>query len=452
MDIVTRLIVALVLALAGNSCYAVGSIAAYTGKVFSCARVTDNKTMTGTDLWTVIDSCLPASVHYNWGTQTYAAENCDPTPQPARCDNVVYTLETGSTIIIRQVSGYRYASWSVKTTCPENSSLFQDAGVSKCACNANYLQQNGKCQQYTCPPSGGYSAVTQPDQLVPNAGDQICTGGCGYKPTSWKVGNDGKIWATWPFKSTGSFCGGDKKGTTPEDTGEKNTSNPAPVPCGSNQCPGQVNGATICVPCKGQQTDGPSSSASAPGQSASAPAGTSSTTTCNGVSCTTTTITRDGTGAIIGTKDETKPQDSFCRENPESPLCKRSSFGGQCAATACEGDAIQCAIAADQYKRNCQWFDDPATPAMSDAGQAAMTNTLRPDDHPYNVATTQSVGFNDVIDQTDRLAGGCPSDMTVSINGRPLVVPFSKSCAPLQMLGTLLVGLTALACVFIVFR
>ncbi|RYE81475.1 MAG: hypothetical protein EOO80_00995 [Oxalobacteraceae bacterium] len=284
------------------------------------------------------------------------------------------------------------------------------------------------------------------------AGDNICSGGCSFKPSSWKVGADGNIWASWPNKSTGSFCNGDPSTTNPGTfSGEQNTKNPAPVACGLNQCPGQVNGATICVPCAGQKEDGPSSSASAPSGSASAPTSSSSSTTCNGVTCTTTTTTTDGNGQT-GTASTTQKQESFCKDNPESALCKKSSFGGQCAATSCDGDAIQCAIAADQYKRNCQWFDDPGTDPLRQSGVSAMTGDLQPADHPIKAAQSVSLDFGSTIDQFDRLSGSCPQDLSFTVAGKSVTLALSKSCAPLQLVGQLAVAVTMLICAFIVFK
>lgn len=322
-----------------------------------------------------------------------------------------------------------------------------------CACDVGHMVQGGECKQYTCPPSGSYTAVTQPDQKVTNAGDGVCTGGCGYTPSSWKVGQDGQIWATWPFKSTGGFCPGDKRTDAPSvDSGEQNSKNPAPVPCGTNQCPGTVNGATICVPCKGQQEKGPETSASSPSSGASGPSGSSTTTECNGTSCTTTTTTKDGNGNTTGVVQTTEKQESFCQQNPQSSLCKQSSFGGACAATACEGDAVMCAIARDQYKRNCEWFEDPAAQELKTIGQAGMTGDLRPDGHPGKDAQEQSLSFASVIDQTDRLGAGCPSDVTVSVAGKSVAIPFSSMCGNLQLVGNLMVGFCMFVAALIVFR
>lgn len=347
------------------------------------------------------------------------------------------------------------ATWATVQGCEQGSSLVGPAGAQYCRCDPGYNVQSGKCKQYTCPPSGSYSPVTQPDQKVSNAGDTQCSGGCSFTPSSWKVGNDGQIWATWPFKSTGSFCGGAKRTDAPEaDSGEQNTKNPAPIPCGTNQCPGTVNGQAVCVPCKGQQEQGPSTSASAPAGSASgAQPGTSdTTTTCNGVNCTTTTTTKDGSGNVTGTTDKTQKQESFCKENPTSALCKQSSFGGQCGAVTCEGDAVQCAIAADQYRRNCQWFDDEASAQLATVGNAAITGAVRPDGHPANSPDAQSVSFSTAIDQTDRLGGGCPVDVTVSVAGKSVAIPFSSMCGNLQLVGNLMAGFCMFVAALIVFR
>lgn len=357
-----------------------------------------------------------------------------------------------------------YSGPAITLICPKQSKMFTRAnGEKACACDGLSLAQGNKCVQYTCPPSGSYNAITEPDQKVPNAGDGICTGGCGYTPSSWKVGQDGQIWATWPFKSTGSFCGGDKRTDEPAlDSGEKNSKNPAPVPCGLNQCPGQVNGATICVPCKGTKEVGPETSASAPAGASSptgsSAGGTSSSTECNGITCTTTTITRDSTGAITGQTDKTEKQESFCKENPQSSLCKQSSFGGTCAATRCEGDAVMCAIAADQYKRNCQWFDDPAAATLAEAGVANMTGQAQPEGHPGRDATEVAISFANSIDQSDALGGGsCPADVSIPIDvplvgARQLDIGLSKVCAPLQIVGQLGVAITLLWAAVFVFR
>jgi hypothetical protein len=67
-------------------------------------------------------------------------------------------------------------------------------------------------------------------------------------------------------------------------------------------------------------------------------------------------------------------------------------------------------------------------------------------------ANTTDMSFSSVINQTDLLGGGCPADTTFQIAGSSMSIPFSQLCGPLQMLGSLMVGLSMLAAAFIVFR
>lgn len=450
MDRATRLIQAfcLIAVLIGwRPALAVDEIAPQSTKVFSCTAG-DGSMKSGTSAVSVAQGCQAPRQTYSWGYAENIVKTCDASGNPAAClvDNIV----NGEVVQTYPFSLH----WNIQLDCPENSTSYSGAnGVKSCACNSMFRGVGGnRCEQYTCPPSGSYSAITQPDQKVPVAGATMCSGGCGYQPSSWKVGQDGQIWAAWPFKSTGSFCNGDKKAGTPVDTGEANSKNPAPVPCGQNQCPGTVNGATICVPCKGTQEQGPSTTASAPGTGASAATVTDSTTECNGVNCTTTTTTRDGYGNVTGQTQTSEKQESFCKENPQSALCKQSSFGGACAATTCEGDAVMCAIAADQFKRNCEWFEDQAAAQLATVGNAALTGQDRPPGHPANDASAQSVSFASVIDQTDRLGSGCPTDVAVSVAGKSVSIPFSSMCGNLQLVGNLMVGFCMFVAALIVFR
>lgn len=339
--------------------------------------------------------------------------------------------------------------------CPTGATQVGSGASSQCMCNLGFAPSadGQKCDQYTCPPSGGYSAVTTPDVKVANAGDTVCTAGCSYQPSSYKVGQDGQIWGVWPLKSTGGFCGGAKDPATGADTGELNN-NPAPVPCGQNQCPGTVNGATICVPCKNQVEQGPSTSASAPAGSSSAPVGTSTSTSCNGITCTTTTTGTDGSGTST-----TQNQDSFCKQNPESSLCTKSSFGGSCSATTCNGDAVQCAIAAEQYRRNCQWFEDPQAQGLKESGVQAMNGVAQPEGHPGKDPEQVTSSLSAGLDQSDAIGGGgsCPSDVSVPLQV-PLVgsvgldIAFSKACDSLQAAGRVLVAITLLWAGLFVYR
>ncbi|WP_416383968.1 virulence factor TspB C-terminal domain-related protein [Roseateles microcysteis] len=62
------------------------------------------------------------------------------------------------------------------------------------------------------------------------------------------------------------------------------------------------------------------------------------------------------------------------------------------------------------------------------------------------------MSFASAIDQTNRLGGGCPSDVSISYAGRSWVIPWSQHCDKLQLIGNLMVSVCMLAAAFIVFR
>ncbi|MDL5034661.1 virulence factor TspB C-terminal domain-related protein [Pelomonas sp. APW6] len=346
--------------------------------------------------------------------------------------------------------------------CPPNSRQVPGSS-SKCECNNGTSPQAGQCVPYACPAAGNYTATTQPDQAVTNAGDGICQGGCGYTPSSWKAGQDGTIWAAWPFKSTGKACAG-LAGTDGVKTGEENTGKPAPVPCGQNQCPGMagINGVMtqMCVACKGTSAAPTTEAASAPAGAASGSTtvGDQTKTTqteCDGTTCTTTTVTRDSGGSVTGSTSKQEPQENFCQANPNSPMCKKSSFGGSCAATACDGDAVQCALTQEVIKRNCLLFDDAGvTKPLQAAGDAAVGAGLKPSDHPGAEGNVTKVDASAAgrISQEDALPGSCPGDQAFSVASYNLVIPFSRVCEPAAILGKAMVALSMLVAALIIFK
>lgn len=348
--------------------------------------------------------------------------------------------------------------------CPEFSTGVGAGAGASCECREGYKPEGSSCVPVYCYPAGSYTAITQPDQQVNNAGDGICMGGCGYTPSHWKAGQDGRIWAGWPFKSTGKPCQGAPDPGTGVKTGEENTSKPAPVPCGQNQCPGTagINGNTVqmCVACKGSSAAPVTETASAPAGSASGATGIGDTTKttqteCDGNTCTTTTTTKDGTGAVTGSSTKQEPQENFCQANPASPLCKKSSFGGSCAATACDGDAVQCALTQEVIKRNCQLFDDAGvTKPLQAVGEKAVADGLKPSDHPGSEGNVTKVdaSASGRISQEDSLPGACPADQSFAVASYNLVVPFSRVCEPAAILGKAMVALSMLVAALIIFK
>lgn len=236
--------------------------------------------------------------------------------------------------------------------------------------------------------------------------------------------------------------------------------------CAGSTCPGTVNGTQVCVACSRTVTAEVTSTI---GTGASGVVGTGTTTSssydCSGSVCVRSTTTTTGTSSTTTTA--VVPASSVSVANGGTAVgggsggtgsgdgaasAPQSTFAGVCAGTACTGDAVQCAIAQEQYKRNCQMAanlgDGTLTPTMQ-AAIDATTGGSRPTDHPRTDANVDSRALSS-FDQTDILSGACPGDYTVP--GRyPVVLTFSKMCGPAEMLGNVLIGLTALTCLGIVF-
>jgi len=144
--------------------------------------------------------------------------------------------------------------------------------------------------------------------------------------------------------------------------------------------------------------------------------------------------------------------EGFCKENPDLPICKESSFGGSCAANfTCDGDAIQCSIAREQHIRNCKLFDDPSDESrLYDAERAKDPNRNVTDGLPGN----ESLAFgSDRFDSTALLgAGSCVSDLSVDVLGKTVSLPLSQVCPYVAWLRTILLALGALLWMVIVFK
>lgn len=322
------------------------------------------------------------------------------------------------------------------------------------------LQSREVSEPTSCPEFGKGMGSATLSFTQDSSSSLMCLNGCKYLPSVMAKQPDGK-WAGWgPYTSVGKECGTGPMGNGTPTPGDPPAGEPFPEPPPPGKCPGEVNGVPVVVDCGEAKAPAPIKN-TGPAATASSPAGTipnskgeTGETTCSGGVCTTVTTTKtnnpDGT-----TTDEptttTEPETTFCAKNAGSPLCKepqKGSFAGSCGATVCSGDAVQCAIAQEQYRRNCELFDANESSAR---GLLAAAAGDRPGDHPANTAETFSLANG--FDKTNLIAGGCPGDQVVSIGGGGSVtLPWSELCSPATWLGNLLVGLTALACLGIVFR
>lgn len=142
--------------------------------------------------------------------------------------------------------------------------------------------------------------------------------------------------------------------------------------------------------------------------------------------------------------------EGICKENPDSPMCKKSTFGGSCAANfQCDGDAIQCAIAQEQHRRACKLFDD-----QSPESQLYNDNKGKTGNQTGNLPGNETVNLAGRINSSDALGAGASGvpDLNVTVWGQSISLPFSQLNPYLAHLGNILLAVSFLLAVRIVTR
>lgn len=175
----------------------------------------------------------------------------------------------------------------------------------------------------------------------------------------------------------------------------------------------------------------------------------SQTVSQDGQTVKTTTQTKDASGSVT-TQTKEQSYDQFCVENPNNKLCKASSdskFTGSCAsAFACEGDAIQCAIALQQHQIYCEAVEQNSV-RDDFLNEVTANNGKRASDWiPQNVVNIPS----DLSGQKLLPSSGL-ADMSFPILGHSLVLPLSKLNPALGFLGTIVKLFSYLFSAIIIF-
>ena len=225
-------------------------------------------------------------------------------------------------------------------------------------------------------------------------------------------------------------------------------------PCPAGQAPSKY-AAGVCVPKDDPNADGNGET----GNNSKCPPGRVESRYAAGVCVPADTTVGDGSGGGGGTtcKDgkctttnpdgstDEKPEQEFCKENPDAPQCKKSNWGGSCGSFTCDGDAIQCAIAREQHQRNCKLFDEktshPAYQAAVDGTDEQSADKLKAKAEQISVAANlDQSGFG--------WAKGCPPDPEIALGfvQQSFTIPFSRICGPLEALSLAGVGITLLGC------
>lgn len=389
-------------------------------------------------------------------------------------------------------------------TCVCNVGTRPNASATSCdpyQCPVKAVGQFNTSQPYAGP-SGKPIDFSRPAYLCDsiNTGARQATYGCTIQMSlvmqSQSSGSD-TVLNWWSTAFSGATCNGGENGvaTAPAPgtpaSGVTYTGTP-PIPdsastCAMGTCSGVVNGANVCVACSNTTGTGTQSgSTAASGASATPGPAVSASTSCSGQACITTTTTSNPDGSTQYTVSQSTLA-AYCAKTPGDPQCvaaglgtptsvaggasgagagagsggggdgTSAGFGGSCqAGWTCTGDsdAVTCAIATEQHRRDCQFalnFGDATSTSLDQKGAAMYAaGDLGDSDHPRRAANVSSSGIG-TFDQTNLLGGSCPADRTIAtVRGSAVILPLSKLCNPAQLLGQVLIGFTFLACIFIV--
>ncbi|MBV7540000.1 virulence factor TspB C-terminal domain-related protein [Acidovorax sp. sic0104] len=142
--------------------------------------------------------------------------------------------------------------------------------------------------------------------------------------------------------------------------------------------------------------------------------------------------------------------DGFCEENPDSPICKKSTWGGSCAWNfQCDGDAIQCAMAKEQHIRACKLFDD-ASPESA----LYESNKNKEGAQTKDLPGSREESMANRVSTADAFGGGgqCIQDLNIAVMGQAVSLPMSKVCPIVGVIGNIMIGVALLLAVRIVGR
>lgn len=129
-----------------------------------------------------------------------------------------------------------------------------------------------------------------------------------------------------------------------------------------------------------------------------------------------------------------KTKGESCKEAPDLKQCTQDTgLTGACgSAFQCKGDSVQCSIAVEQHKRNCELFDksDPFKLAFENAvSSQSEDGTLR----GTEVDLSGHFNVDSVIGN-----GQCPSDLVVTVFGQDVPVKLSEFCQYFSAMGYLI--------------
>lgn len=133
--------------------------------------------------------------------------------------------------------------------------------------------------------------------------------------------------------------------------------------------------------------------------------------------------------------------------DPKKEKCDNGSgFGGSCAAGfTCSGDAVQCAIAREVHLQGCRWTQE------SDESKLYGREKGKDGNQTGSLAGNATEEIQGKISKADALGGGQGlSDLTVTVMGKQITIPFSSLNKYLAMMGNILVAVALLVALKII--
>lgn len=390
----------------------------------------------------------------------------------------VFTLPSSCAINSPAGGGLGSLSVTTRNVCPSNSSEVSGS----CVCDAGYVERGGQCLKDEDPVCGGLADMPmgvgsiESDFGKQTAGwasskigqpGSACISGCRVSGTvsGCVLGGSAVCMIASPV-FTGDACSPEEEeGPSDEGCPDGTVLQPASGLCvpRESSCPeGQepskyVEG--VCIPkedlddglcedpsdptkrveCVGKETKCPSGkvpSKVVPGTCVASDEGAERSENGN------TYICKNGVCTVIagdcdpsqGSCVTEKTKGESCKEAPDLKQCTQDTgLTGSCgAAFQCKGDPVQCSIAVEQHKRNCELFDksDPFKLAFENAvSSQSEDGTLR----GTEVDLSGHFNVDSVIGN-----GQCPSDLVVTVFGQDVPVKLSEFCQYFSAMGYLI--------------
>jgi len=388
---------------------------------------------------------------------------------------------TGVCVVVNIGTFYPFQG-AVTYQCPAGASL----SGSTCTCQAPTSQQLGTGAGSTCavpelpdpclakmgtsagrmqaPYSGGSLSgpYTNLCELLPASAGTTKHPGCGITvdydfASGYDVPGKGVKTGYGVYTAgctPGAGDGSSSSGAPPSSTPENPVAGaPAPTPCKAGEYTGSVNGRSVCIRDQSGTNVVKSDKKGTAGDGSVTEE--AKNTSCRGSKCVTTTKTTTtpagGGAAVVTTSSTEEPKDDYCTKNPRSAMCITSAYTGSCnGPQVCDGDAIQCAIAAQALRTACALSPEPDGSDIDYLAAKARPVGSVTGDLPGN--SIISIGPGN-FDQTDALGGGaCIGDRSVFVFGAELTIPLSRVCPYLVILGNALLFVSFLLAGRIVVR